>query len=112
MKYIVVMQGELETAVRIDLIQAINETVDGCEFILDGLANLRTSTPFARVMDFLNGPLFSIELIERHHAEFPDHGVDCSCMDKHIQRLRSMTRVGDPRLQRRIDHILRQASER
>lgn len=47
-----------------------------------------------------------------HHGAHPDHGVDCSCMDSHIQDLRRMTTVGEPTLQRRIDYVMHHAARR
>ena len=60
-------------------------------------------------------------LIEIHHERHPDHGLDCACMDKYIGRLRKMFKVtntgadedtDDPKLQRRIDYVIRKAVER
>lgn len=45
--------------------------------------------------------------IAAHHGAYPDHGLDCACMDKFIQQFRIMTTVGDKRLQQRIDYVLR-----
>lgn len=49
--------------------------------------------------------------IETHHHEYPDHGINCACMDEHVRFLRGATKVDNPMLQRRIDHVFRAALE-
>lgn len=52
-----------------------------------------------------------LALIEVHHKNNPDHGLDCACLDKYICQIRKMTTVKDPKAQRRIDYVLRSACE-
>lgn len=51
-------------------------------------------------------------LVEIHHKKHPDHGLDCACMDKHIQQIRKLFQASDPIYQRRVDYVLRSAIER
>ena len=50
-------------------------------------------------------------LIQLHHNDNPDHGLNCACLDEWIGQIRRMTTVSDKGAQRRIDYVLRSACE-
>ncbi len=57
-----------------------------------------------------------IDSIEGHHIRNPDHGINCACMDRLINRLRRLTTTSDRSekrymIQMRIDYVLRMATE-
>lgn len=53
-----------------------------------------------------------ILLIEVHHHKHPDHGINCACMDRHIQALRRLFETKYPEVQRRVDYVLQAALRR
>lgn len=55
-----------------------------------------------------------ILLVTLHHNRHPDHGLDCACMDKLIAQTRKLfeAKDPDPKVQRRVDYVLRSALER
>lgn len=50
-----------------------------------------------------------VEQIQRHEKGHPSHGFNCSCMDPLIRKVRALTTAprNDPKVQRRIDYLLR-----
>ena len=62
---------------------------------------------------------YVLSLVQGHHTNNPDHGIDCSCMDRHIQSIRDITNVNrfsnldedDRGMQRRVDYVIRKAIE-
>ena len=55
-----------------------------------------------------------VKKVVDHHKAHPDHGLDCACMDRHIQQLRSILwgMTKDVNIQRRINYVIRAALER
>ena len=53
-----------------------------------------------------------IVLIEIHHKNNPDHGLDCACMDHFIRQLREMFKATSSDCQSRVDYVLRSAVDR
>lgn len=55
-----------------------------------------------------------IDAIEQHEKSKPSHGFNCSCMDELIRKIRALTTAprNDPKVQRRIDYIMRIAMSR
>jgi hypothetical protein len=49
--------------------------------------------------------------INIHHFNYPDHGVNCACMDNYIREIRQMTKASTMDVQLRVDHVLRAALE-
>lgn len=45
--------------------------------------------------------------IAKHSELHPDHGIYCACMDRFIQHIRRLTTSADPKVQQRIDYVLR-----
>lgn len=52
--------------------------------------------------------------IVQHHRRYPNHGLDCACMDKYIQEVRLLTESNEPvrSFQNRIDYVIRSAMNR
>ena len=50
--------------------------------------------------------------VERHHKEHTDHGINCACMDRHIQQVRKLFMAKNPDAQRRVDNVLALALRR
>jgi hypothetical protein len=46
-----------------------------------------------------------------HHRDNPNHGINCACMDDAVRQIRELTTAVTPEEQRRVDYVLRAATE-